>query len=180
MLAPPTRKIWVRAAGDAAPLWKEIRQAIQEVDRNQRILHPAVREQSLAAELDQAEFDMALFGGIAALGLLLTVAGIYGVLAYRLNSISHEIALRAALGAERNRLLATMFAFGGRLVLIGLACGILGAILLTHNLASTTPVTDAIAVGLVVVSISLPAFAACYLPARRAVLVSPASALRHE
>jgi putative ABC transport system permease protein len=121
-----------------------------------------------------------LFAGIA---LLLSALGIYGVMAYTTTQRRHEIGIRLALGAGGSDVLRLVVGQGMRLVLIGLAAGLLGAWVLSRSLASQLfgitaqdPVTY-LTVALLLGSVAL---VATWLPARRAIRVDPMISLRSE
>ena len=119
----------------------------------------------------------------AVVALLLGAVGVYGVVSHAVASRTREIGLRVALGAARADVMRSVFAFGMRPVLVGLAVGLTGAITLATILRSVlygiTP-TDPLSLGLVVLVLLSTAAVACYLPARRAAALNPTIALRHE
>jgi putative ABC transport system permease protein len=121
-----------------------------------------------------------VFAGAA---LLLAVAGIYGVMAYSVERRASEIGVRMALGASPGDVLRMILGQGLSTILVGLACGALGAYALTRTmesllfgLSATDPLTF-LAVALLLASVTL---VACYIPARRATRVDPMIALRYE
>ena len=124
-----------------------------------------------------------LLGAFAGTALLLSVAGLYGVMAYSVARRTAELGTRIALGATPGNVVRLVLRQGLLTALIGVASGIAGAIVLTRTLRSflfglspTDPVTFA-AVALLLV---LVAVVACYIPARRAAKVDPMVALRYE
>ena len=124
-----------------------------------------------------------LAGGFAALALLLSVIGLYGVIAYSVGQRTREIGLRVAMGAERGAVYRLILGEAGRLILFGVvlgaACAVAAARLMRTLLFGTTPwdVPTLVSVGFVLASAAL---VASYLPARRAASVSPMDALRVE
>jgi macrolide transport system ATP-binding/permease protein len=117
------------------------------------------------------------------LALLLATIGLYSVMTHNVSQRRHEIGIRMALGASLREVLRLVIRQGMRLVWIGLALGLLGALALTRVLASlllgvgaTDPLTYAGVAGM----LSAVAWLACYLPARRAARVDPLASLRRE
>jgi ABC-type antimicrobial peptide transport system permease subunit len=122
-----------------------------------------------------------LLGLFALLALVITAAGIGGVLAFSVNQRTQEIGIRMALGASRGTVLTMVLRQGLTLVLLGLAGGTIGALFLVrlmkevlYGVSPTDPLTFlAVAVVLLAVAVF-----ACLMPARRATMVNPITALR--
>jgi ABC-type antimicrobial peptide transport system permease subunit len=137
----------------------------------------------LADSQSERRFSMLLLSSFAGIALLLAVVGIYGVISYVVSSSTQEVGVRMALGAQKDDLLKMVIGNGIRLVLVGMAIGIAGALVLTRLLSSllfgvarTDPATFVV-VALLLLSTAL---LACYIPARRATRVDPMTALRFE
>jgi ABC-type antimicrobial peptide transport system permease subunit len=124
-----------------------------------------------------------LLGGFAGTALLLAAIGLYGVLAYIVTQRTREIGIRVALGAQQRDVLGLVIGQGMRLALLGIALGLLGAFALTRvlqRLLFEIRPTDAPTFVAATALLSLVAFIACWIPARRAAKVDPMEALRHE
>jgi len=121
----------------------------------------------------------AVFG---ALGLVLAVVGVYGVISYATNQKTHEIGVRMALGAQRMDVLKLVFGQGLLIVAIGIAAGIAAALAVSKFVGAFLTVSPKDPVVYVAVSalLALVALLACYVPARRAMRVDPMVALRYE
>jgi len=124
-----------------------------------------------------------LLTAFAGLALLPAAFGVYGVISYSASQRSHEIGIRAALGATRSELVRLVLRGGILLTAIGLGIGLLAAMGLTQLLGSLlygvkpTDLTNLALVSLVLGGVSL---LATYIPARRAAKVDPMVVLRHE
>jgi putative ABC transport system permease protein len=140
-------------------------------------------QQDIQGSVASQRFNMFLLGVFAGLAVFLAMIGIYGVLAYAVAQQTHDIGVRMALGAGRGEVLRMVFRNALRLVLAGMAAGIVGALALTRFLSSLLfGVRPSDPVTFVAVSVLLAAAAllASYIPARRATKVDPIVALRYE
>ena len=171
----------IRTNVDAATMTRQVREAIYSIDPQQ----PADRFRTLddvrASTLESPKLTAILIGLFALLALVITAAGMAGVIAFSVNQRTQEFGLRMALGAQRGSVLGMVLRQGLQLVLIGLAIGLGGSMVLasvmTTLLFGVEP-TDAItfvAVSMVLVAV---AAVACLVPARRAASVDPMIALR--
>jgi len=143
------------------------------------------RGRPLAAQVDAqiqtVRTNASQIGGLAAVGLLLAVTGLYGVLSYVVQQRTQEIGIRAVLGADQSRLLAMVLAQGARLALVGIVIGVVLAawsMRLLKGLLYGTPTNDVVVYASVCGFALVVAFLASYVPARRASRVDPAIALR--
>jgi putative ABC transport system permease protein len=140
-------------------------------------------EEIVASSLDGRRFSLVIFAIFAGAALALAVTGVYGVMSYTVARRTHEIGVRVALGAQRRDVLGLVLGRGMRLALIGVAAGLLAALVSTrlmsgllYGVSSNDPLTLFGVAALLV----LVAFLACLLPAYRATRVDPMSALKYE
>jgi ABC-type antimicrobial peptide transport system permease subunit len=126
---------------------------------------------------------MILLGVFAGLELVLACIGIYGVVSYLVGQRTHEIGLRIALGAQRGDVMRLVLGEGAKMALAGVAAGLAAAFgltrLMTNRLFGVTAHDPLTYVG-VAALLMLVALFACYVPARRAMRLDPAMALRCE
>jgi putative ABC transport system permease protein len=179
----PSAGIGVRATKDPATIVKSVAAAVHRVDTEVAFANPRTMEQVRDDVLASDRFTMILFATFAAIALLLSGLGIYGVVAFSVAQRSHEIALRMALGASGNRVLALVLKEGAALACTGLGLGAIGAYFVGRTMQSALFGVGAMdfsafaAVGLILL---VTALAACYLPGRRASSLDPMQALRRE
>ncbi len=124
-----------------------------------------------------------LIGGFAALALLLSVVGLYGVIAYSVSQRTREIGVRMALGAQRTTVYQMILKQAAALIAFGIILGLVGSIAagsFMRNLLFGTQSWDVFILASVAVGLGSAALAASYLPARRAASVNPLDALRAE
>jgi len=173
----------VRAAGDPLLLIKAIQRRVWEVNKDQPLTNMRTLEQIKTESMASGRLRTVLLGIFAAIALLLAAVGIYGVISYTVAQRTHEMGIRAALGAGSMDLLKLVIGNGMFLAGTGLLLGFLGALGLNRLLTSLlfeTSTTDAPTLVSVVAILGLVAFAACYIPGRRATKVDPMVALRYE
>jgi predicted permease len=143
----------------------------------------ATLRQRVSKLADQPRFQASLVGFFAAIGLLLAVIGLYGVIAFLVAQRTQEIGVRMALGAERGDILRLVMGRSLRLIAAGVVAGLVAALavskVLTSMLFGVGP-RDPMTYGLVTLSLVAVALAATLLPARAASRVDPAVALRSE
>lgn len=176
-------QILVRTAGAPAAFGNVLRNTVHAVDPNQPVENVQTLEDLRSEALAAPRLTATLLGVFAALALLVTLAGIGGVIATSVQQRTKEFGLRMALGARRDSVLIMVVRQGLTLVLIGLAIGVLGALaagrVLSSYLYQTAPRDPLIFAGVAVVFV-LAGIVACLIPARRATTVDPLIALRAE
>jgi predicted permease len=173
----------VRATAGDADLARELKRIVFGLNAEA----PVVDVRRLGNVVSESEAGsrstMSLFAIFATLALMLGAVGIYGLISYSVEQRTSEIGIRVALGAQRADVLRLVLMQGLKLVLIGLAVGTAGALGVTRVLRSLlygiSP-TDPFTFTGACVLLTVVALAACYVPARRAMRVDPATALRNE
>jgi len=175
--------IIVRTRQNPLAVSEAVTNAVRKVDPDLPIGKVRSMDQVLSTSLAFNSFLMTLMGVFAALALVLAAVGIYGVMAYSVAQRAHEIGVRMALGARPLDIFRMIVGQGMLLVLIGLIVGLAGAVAATRLLAGQlygVTATDPIVFVIVIAVLTLIAFLACYIPARRATKVDPLIALRYE
>jgi putative ABC transport system permease protein len=175
-----TRVVVVRTS-DAAAAVPAMRAAVWAVDRNQPIGRIRLVDDMYAAAFARERFVLQLMTVFGLIAVVLTAAGIFAVLSQLVSRKTREIGLRLALGARRADILRLVLSRSAVLVVIGSAAGLGGAALLTRFLGvllfGVQPL-DPLSFATVTLVLLAIAFAACWLPARAAMRVDPAVALR--
>ena len=176
-------QILVRTAGDPAAFGNTLRSAVHTVDPNQPVEQMQTLDDLRTEALAAPRLTATLLGIFAALALLVTLAGIGGVIATSVTQRTKEFGLRMALGARRDSVMMMVVRQGLTLVVVGLLIGIAGALaagrVLSSYLYQTAPRDPVIFAGVAAVFI-LAGIVACLIPARRATTVDPLIALRAE
>jgi putative ABC transport system permease protein len=160
-----------------------IQEQAAQLDGGEAMFEVRTMDQIVETWLGTRRFAMILLGFFAALALLLSAIGVYGVISYVVGQRSHEIAIRLALGAQPLDVMRLILAQGGRLALAGIGIGLVASFALTRLMAGLlygVGTADPLTFAGVTVALLLVAFGACYIPARRAMGVDPVVALRFE
>jgi putative ABC transport system permease protein len=156
---------------------------IRRVDPNLAVTKIRTLEGALAESVARERLNALVSGAFALSGLLLASFGLYGLLAFVVTERTKEIGIRIALGAQLGRLKGSVVGGGLRLVAIGAAIGVVGALVVLRSLGSllfqVTP-SDLATYSAVVTLLCIVAAVASYVPARRAARVEPLLALRQE
>ena len=177
--------IVVRTQLDAAALLPALVSRLHQIDLNLGVSDEQTMNQRIdgtqAARLHR--FSAWLTGGFAAMALILSVTGLYGVVSYSVSRRTRELGVRMALGAQRSSVYSLVMRQAGWLTGIGLLMGLLssvGASLLIRNLLFGVRAWDEVTLGGVTAVLGISSMAASFFPARRAASVNPTDALRAE
>ncbi len=173
--------IVVRAEGDPATLENMLNQTVRQLDPLLALSDINTMDEIVAATESSRRFNTAMLTSFAAVALLLSLLGIYGVLAYSVTERTREIAIRMALGATRENVMLRTLSYALSLTTIGAAIGLAASIGMTRLLASllydVKPLDGPVTVAAIVL-LFIATTIAGWLPARRAASVEPMQALR--
>ena len=176
-----TATLVIRAIGDAASVTPLIRAAVAQVDAQVPIGMVRGMDDLIGDSIAPRRLNFVLVSAFAAVALILTAAGLYGVMSYLVAQRTREIGVRMALGATRGQVLQLVLREAGSMTLVGIAVGVGGALLLTRSMTSMLFGVSA-ANPLIYLSMSLllalVALLAIAVPSSRATRVDPLSALR--
>ena len=179
----PQAAFGVRTAEDPATMLRSIAAAVHQVDPAVALAEPKTLDEVRDTTVANDRFTLILFVCFATLALFLAALGIYGVMSFSVAQRAHEIALRMALGATRNRVVTLVVRDGVILASIGTGIGLLGAYFVGRTMQSMlfgVGALDLSAFLSVAAVLLAAAVLACFLPARRAASVEPMSVLRTE
>jgi putative ABC transport system permease protein len=173
----------LRTAGDTGLSEERLARAVAAVDKDLPVFAVVPMEHYLAGSAKEMRFQTLLMVAFGAIAALLAVVGIYGVARHSVAQRTHEVGVRMALGATPGRVTRTVLGGAWRMAAAGLVAGVALAYALTRFLESMlygVKPTDRVTYLAVSVVLALVVLAASYFPARRASLVDPVVALRHE
>ena len=173
----------IRTAGDPLALQGALRAAVRDLDKSAPVYQVSTLEDYISKSVAQPRFQTFLFACFAGIALILATIGLYGLLSYMVVQRTLEIGLRMALGAQRTDVLGLIARRGLALALIGVAAGVVIAVVMTrllagmlHGIRPTDPLTfAATAVLFLLVSI-----VASSMPAYRAARMDPMKTLREQ
>jgi putative ABC transport system permease protein len=173
----------LRTGGDATALERTVRSRVGAVAPDISLSRFRTLDDLFREGLVSPRFNVVVLAIFAAVALFLAAIGVYGVIAYNVSRRTHEIGLRKALGADRNRIVGQIVRQGLAPAFAGLVLGLLGALalarLMSGMLYGIQP-ADPLTLLSVAVLFGLVAAAACWVPARRAAALEPMDAMRVE
>lgn len=173
----------LKVSGEPMGYAEQLRRAVQEVSRDIPLFEVRSMEQVISGTTTLRRFNMTLMSLFSGIALLLAAIGLYGVIAYHVAERSQEIGIRMSLGAQAGDVLRMVLGQGARMVGLGLALGLVGALALGQLLASQlygVGAADPVVLLTVMAALAGVALAACSLPALRAARLDPMLALRHD
>jgi putative ABC transport system permease protein len=189
MAYTPSNDFWlddlvIHCKSDPRALLSAVRAEVRSADSQLAIGHQfGVLSDLLALRESQRKFNALLLGSLAFIALLLAAVGIYGTVSYWVKQRTPEIGIRMALGADQQNIFRLVITRGMQFILVGLVLGMAGALAATRLIASLlfgVTANDPATFAAIVILLALVAFAACWIPARRAMRVDPIVALRYE
>ena len=173
----------VRTGLEPLSLEPDVRRLVASMDGNIPVTEVRTMRDRIGLQLAQPRFAMVLLSAFAGLALVLTLVGLYGVMAYSVAARKREIGVRLALGAPRQMVFRMVLHQAAMLVAVGMGLGIAAALAsgsilqaYLYGTGARNPIVLAGVCGLVAAT----GLMAAYLPARRAMQVDPALALRYE
>ncbi len=156
---------------------------VATMDQDLPLFGVKTMDEYLSASVARPRFSIDAVSIFAAVALVLTIVGLYGVMSYSVAQRTNEIGIRLALGAQGKDVLLMVIKQGSKLILLGLGIGLFGAFLLTRVVESFlfgVKTKDPFTFAAVALILGLVALLACYVPAWRATKVDPMEALRSE
>jgi putative ABC transport system permease protein len=182
--APPAElTLVIRTTEESTQLGRELQGVVSGLNGDVPVTQIETLHGWLSEAVAGPRSTASLFSIFAGLAVILGAVGVYGVISYSVAQRTREIGIRVALGAKRKQVLLLVVGHGARLAVIGVAIGLVGALLLTRLMASLlygVGAADPFTYFIVAVLLVFIALAASYIPARRAMRVDPVVALRYE
>ncbi len=181
--SPYSMSAAIHTAGDPLALVTMIRQTLRATDPSLSIHEVQTMRERIHQSLWVRRTYSWLIGVFAVVAVIMAVGGIYGIISYSVSQRTQEMGIRLTLGARAGDILRHILIQGGRLIGVGLAVGLVGALVMGQLLAgllfgvSAMNLQALLGVTILLLAITL---LACYLPARRAARIDPMAALRYE
>ncbi|HZL93672.1 MAG TPA: FtsX-like permease family protein, partial [Vicinamibacterales bacterium] len=173
----------VRTSGDPLSVVPALRAAVHEIDPTMSVSSARTVEDYAAGQLRELTQYAAVLGLFGVMSVTLAAIGILGVMAHTVGQRANEIALRLALGAQPLNVLGLVLRHGVALIGAGIAVGLIASLMVTPVIRGFlwgVTTSDPLTLAVMVVTLGVVALLACYLPARRALKVTPIEALRSE
>ena len=173
----------VKTTGEPHSLITAVTKDVAAMDSDVPLFAVKSMDEYLSASVAAPRFNTTLLSIFAAVALVLTIVGLYGVMSYSVVQRTNEIGIRLALGAQSRDVLLMIVKQGSKLILLGLAIGLAGAFAATRVIASLlfgVTTKDPFTFVAAAVVLAIVALLACYVPAWRATKVDPLEALRYE
>jgi ABC-type antimicrobial peptide transport system permease subunit len=177
------RYLIVRTTSDPAAVLRPIGQTVHDLDPTLPFSDVATIDELVGRALDQPRSISFLVASFAVVALVLSIVGIYGVMAYYVQQHAKDIGIRVALGGKPRSVIGLIVGQGMMVVGAGVAIGLAVAVLVTRLLSSLlfgVGTSDVVTFAGVTALLLGVALAACAVPAGRAVAVEPAVVLRNE
>lgn len=181
------RELLIRTPADAAKIAQAVRAEVALLDKDQPVAEIQTLESIVSKVISVRRFSTVLLGTFAALALVLAAVGIFGVMAYSVAQRTNEIGIRMALGARHSAVLQLVLGHALRLAAAGVVLGLAASLAFMRLLSSflsdalyEVRSTDALTFTVVIGLLLVIAATASYVPARRAMRVDPAVALRNQ
>ena len=175
-------RLVVLAAGSPANITRSVVEQVYALDRNQPVMDVRTLEDVMHDSVYAGpRFNLVLFAAFAALGLMLAIVGVYGVISTGVAQQTHELGVRIALGARTGRLAWMVMVRGARLLVAGIAAGLIASVFAARVMATQiwhVSTFDPVSFAAVSALLFAAGLQACYWPARRAARVDPITALR--
>jgi putative ABC transport system permease protein len=178
---PESMTLVVRAGGDPIQLVPQLKATLSALGPGVAISRAMTMDDLVSANVAEPRFRTLLLSIFAIVSLMLAAVGLYGVVAFSVSQRRAELGLRMALGADPRDVLRLVLREGMMPVAAGILLGLGGAAILARvmkTLLFNVDTLDPLTFGSVALTLAFVAFAACYVPARRATTVDPATALR--
>jgi predicted permease len=173
----------VARAANPAQIFDSIHQVNQQISADQVVYGAQTMEEIIADSLAERRFSMMVLGFFAALAVLLSTVGIYGVISYIVSQRTREIGIRVALGATHSDVLRTVLLQGAKMTALGIVVGLALSVAVTHLLSTLlfgVTATDPLTLATVAALLASISLLATYVPARRASQLDPATSLRYD
>ena len=179
----PGQILLVRTVGDPAKAATLLRTEVAKLDANIPVARLETFDHSVGDSQGDVRMALELLACFSIIAMLLTVVGLYGVMAYSVNRRIREFGIRMALGAPASGVLGMVLRQGLMLAGLGIVLGLAAALMLARVLTSllyNTQASDPLTLAAVTLIMLAVTAAACYFPARRAAKIDPARALQYE